>query len=146
MMNSPTPSAVILIRLMVGAVFLSEGIQKFMFAAEVGSGRFAKIGIPAPDIVAPVVGGFEIACGTLVLLGLFTRLAVLPLIAIMVTAIATTKVPIFLNDGIWKMAHEARTDWSMLLGCAFLLIVGAGPWSIDTLRSHNFREGNYFQT
>ena len=69
----------ILIRLMVGAVFLSEGIQKFMFAAEVGAGRFAKIGIPTPEVVAPVVGGFEIACGALVLLGLFTRLAVLPL-------------------------------------------------------------------
>lgn len=145
-MRTHTPAAVILIRLMVGAVFLSEGIQKFLFAAEVGAGRFAKIGIPAPDIVAPVVGGFEIACGTLVLLGLFTRLAVLPLIVIMLTAIATTKIPILMTEGFWKMAHEARTDWSMLLGSLFLLIVGAGPWSLDVLRSHNFREGNYFQS
>lgn len=145
-MNSRVPAAVILIRLMIGAVFLSEGIQKFLFAAEVGAGRFAKIGIPTPDVVAPVVGGFEIACGTLVLLGLFTRLAVVPLIAIMLTAIATTKIPILMNDGFWKMAHEARTDWSMLLGSLFLLIVGAGPWSIDAVRSHNFREGNFFQS
>lgn len=140
------PAAVLLIRLMIGTVFLSEGIQKFLFAAEVGAGRFAKIGIPAPEVVAPIVGGFEIACGTLVLLGLFTRLAVLPLIVIMLTAIATTKLPILMNDGFWKMAHEARTDWSMLLGSMFLLIVGAGPWSIDALRSHNFREENYFQS
>lgn len=145
-MNVHTPAAVILIRLMVGAVFVSEGIQKFQFPAEVGAGRFANIGIPAPDVVAPIVGGLEIACGALVLLGLFTRLAVLPLIAIMVTAIATTKFPILIDQGFWKMAHEARTDWSMLLGCAFLLIVGAGPWSIDAIRAHNFREGNYFQS
>jgi putative oxidoreductase len=144
-MNTRVPAAVILIRLMVGAVFVSEGIQKFLFAAEVGAGRFAKIGIPMPETIAPVVGGFEIACGALVLLGLFTRLAVLPLIAIMLTAIVTTKIPILMNDGFWKMAHEARTDLSMLLASLFLLIVGAGPWSIDGVRGHNFSDGNPFQ-
>jgi uncharacterized membrane protein YphA (DoxX/SURF4 family) len=56
---------------------------------------------------------------------------VFPLIVIMLTAIVTTKLPILRNDGFWKMAHEARTDWSMLLGSVFLLIVGAGPWSCD---------------
>lgn len=144
-MSTRVPATVILIRLMVGAVFVSEGIQKFLFAVEVGAGRFAKIGIPKPETIAPVVGGFEIACGALVLIGLFTRLAVLPLIAIMLTAIVTTKIPILMNDGFWKMAHEARTDWSMLLGSLFLLIVGAGPWSIDAVRGHNFSDGNPFQ-
>jgi uncharacterized membrane protein YphA (DoxX/SURF4 family) len=126
---------VIIIRLMLGGVFISEGIQKFQFPAEVGAGRFAKIGIPSPEFVAPFVGCFEIGCGTLVLLGLLTRLAVIPLAIVMLTAIATTKIPILLNDGFWKMAHEARTDWSMLLGCLFLLIVGAGRWSVDALWS-----------
>ena len=145
-LTSYAPAAVVLIRLMVGAVFVSEGIQKFLFAAEVGAGRFAKIGIPAPEVMAPFVGCFEISCGALVLLGLFTRLAVLPLIAIMLTAIVTTKIPILMNDGFWQMAHEARTDWSMLLACLFLLVVGAGPWSLDALRGHNFSQGNYFQS
>jgi uncharacterized membrane protein YphA (DoxX/SURF4 family) len=130
-LSTSAPAAVILVRLMVGAVFLSEGIQKFLFPAAVGAGRFAKIGLPQPELLGPLVGGFEIACGTLVLLGLFTRIAVVPLIVIMLTAIATTKIAILQNDGIWKMAHEARTDWSMLLGSVFLLIVGAGPWSCD---------------
>jgi uncharacterized membrane protein YphA (DoxX/SURF4 family) len=129
------PAAVLLIRLMVGAVFVSEGIQKFLFPADVGAGRFAKVGIPSPEFVAPFVGCFEIACGTLVLLGLLTRLAVIPLIIVMLTAIATTKIPILMNDGFWKMAHEGRTDWSMLLGLTFLLIVGAGRWSLDNLLS-----------
>jgi putative oxidoreductase len=124
-------AAVIIIRLMVGAVFLSEGIQKFMFPAEVGSGRFEKIGFPSPEIVAQFVACLEIACGTLVLAGLLTRIAVVPLIIIMLTAIATTKIPILIEQGFWKMAHEARTDWSMLLGSVFLLIVGGGQWSID---------------
>ena len=125
------PAAVLLIRLMVGAVFVSEGIQKFLFPAEVGAGRFAKIGFPSPEMVAPFVGRFEIACGALVLLGLLTRLAVIPLIVVMLTAITTTKIPILMNDGFWKMAHEGRTDWSMLLGLTFLLIVGAGRLSVD---------------
>ena len=131
LMLTSAPAAVILVRLMVGAVFLSEGIQKFLYPAEVGAGRFARIGLPSPEILAPMVGGFEIVCGTLVLLGLLARLAVIPLIAIMLTAIYTTKIPIFNNQGFWKMAHEARTDWSMLLGSLFLLIVGAGAISID---------------
>lgn len=122
---------VILIRLMVGAVFLSEGIQKFLYPGVRGTGRFEKIGIPAPEFFGPFVGTFEVICGTLVLLGLVTRLAVVPLIVIMLTAIATTKVPTLVNDGLWEAAHAARTDWSMLLGSIFLLIVGGGRWSLD---------------
>jgi uncharacterized membrane protein YphA (DoxX/SURF4 family) len=125
------PPATILIRLMVGAVFISEGIQKFLFPAQIGSGRFAKIGLPNPELLAPLVGSVEIAAGTLVLLGLATRLAAIPLIVIMCVALASTKWPILLDKGIWAAAHESRTDWSMLLGSLFLLIEGAGLRSID---------------
>ena len=124
-------TAVIIIRLMVGAVFVSEGIQKFLYSDQVGAGRFTKIGIPSPEVTAPLVACFEVGCGTLVLLGAFTRIAAVPLIVIMLTAIATTKIPILREQGFWKMAHEARTDWSMLLGAVFLLIVGGGQWSLD---------------
>jgi putative oxidoreductase len=129
--STNAPPSVILIRLMVGAVFLSEGIQKFLYPETVGSGRFAKIGLPSPEILGPLVGTFEIVCGSLVLLGFLTRLAVIPLIVIMLTAISTTKIPILINEGFWQMAHDSRTDFSMLLGSIFLLIVGAGPWSVD---------------
>lgn len=131
------PAAVIIIRLMVGAVFISEGTQKFFYPAEAGAGRFEKIGIPAPEVVAPLVGGCEAVCGTLVLLGLATRLAAVPLVVIMLTAIASTKIPILLDQGFWKMAHEARTDWSMLLGSVFLLLVGGGQWSLDARWTRN---------
>ena len=117
---------------MVGAVFLSEGIQKFLFPDQLGAGRFLKIGLPMPDVLGPFVGTFEIACGSLVLLGLMTRLAVIPLLAIMAVALATTKWPMLADQGFWDMAHESRTDWSMTLGSLYLLIVGAGPWSIDS--------------
>jgi uncharacterized membrane protein YphA (DoxX/SURF4 family) len=116
---------------MVGGVFLSEGIQKFLFPAAVGAGRFAKIGLPSSEILGPMVGGFEIVCGLLVLLGLFTRLAVIPLLVIMGVAIWTTKVPIFVKSGFWKMAHDSRNDYCMLLGSLFLFIVGAGLLSLD---------------
>lgn len=122
---------IILIRLMVGAVFLSEGIQKFLFPGELGAGRFAKIGLPNPGFFGPFVGTFEIACGVLVLLGLFTRLAAVPLIIIMLVAMATTKAGVLANEGFWPMMHGSRTDWAMLLGSIFLLIKGGGRWSID---------------
>jgi Predicted membrane protein len=128
---SDAPPATLLIRLLVGLVFLSEGIQKFLFSGDLGVGRFTKIGLPSPEILAPFVGMVEIGAGALVLLGLFTRPASLALVFIMLVAIASTKVPIFLREGFWKMAHESRTDWSMLLGSLFLLRVGAGPWSLD---------------
>jgi len=132
--TSQAPAAVLLIRLMVGAVFLSEGLQKFLFPADVGAGRFAKIGLPEPEFLGPFVGGFEIACGALVLLGLFTRLATLPLLTIMAVALYSTKLPILLKSGFWKMAHEARTDFSMVMGSLFLFLVGAGAYSLDAWR------------
>ena len=125
------PGAVVLVRLIVGTVFLSEGIQKFLFPSELGAGRFAKIGLPAPELLGPFVGTFEITCGALVLLGLLTRLATVPLITIMLVAITSTKLPMLASKGFWVMAHEARTDWSMLLGSLYLLIAGAGAWSLD---------------
>lgn len=129
--TSHAPAATILVRLMVGAVFLSEGIQKFLFADQLGAGRFTKIGLPAPEVLGPVVGATEIACGVLLLLGLLTRLAAVPLIAIMLVALATTKIPILLERGVWAMAHDSRIDYAMLLGSLFLLLAGGGPWAID---------------
>jgi uncharacterized membrane protein YphA (DoxX/SURF4 family) len=126
------PAASVLIRLMVGAVFLSEGMQKFLFPEQLGAGRFLKIGLPMPEVLGPLVGGVEVACGSLVLMGFATRLAVMPLLAIMAVALATTKWPMLAEQGFWHMAHESRTDWSMTLGALYLLIVGAGPWSLDS--------------
>lgn len=136
LLSTDALATVLIIRLMVGTVFLSEGVQKFLFPAEVGAGRFAKIGLPAPEILGPFVGSFEIICGLLVLAGFLTRLAVVPLIVIMLTAIATTKLPILQEQGFWKAAHESRTDWSMLLGSIFLLIQGAGNISVDGGLTH----------
>jgi len=112
-------------------VFLSEGIQKFLFPATLGVGRFAKIGIPAPGFFGPFVGVVEIVCGALLIVGLLTRLAAIPLVIDISVAIVTTKLPMLAKSGFWSMAHEARTDWCMLLGAIFLLLVGAGAWSLD---------------
>jgi putative oxidoreductase len=147
---SQATAATILIRLMVGAVFLSEGIQKFLFPDALGVGRFVKIGIPHPEIMAPFVAVFEIGCGSLLILGLLTRLAAIPMIINISVAIISTKIPMLLGRGLWmfsppkpnqigfwNMAHEARTDFCMLLGGIFLLIVGAGWLSLDALLAKN---------
>ena len=121
----------LLVRLLVGGVFVSEGIQKFLSPDALGAGRFVKIGIPAPALMAPFVGVVEIVCGIMLIVGMLTRLAAIPLIIDILFAIATTKVPMLVKSGFWVMAHEARTDYSMLLGSVFLLLVGAGRLSLD---------------
>lgn len=125
------PRATILIRLLVGGVFLAEGIQKFLFPAALGVGRFVKIGIPAPQFFAPIVGVVEIVGGTLLIIGFITRLAAILLLIDISVAIATTKIPMLSRAGFWSTVHEARTDYCMLLGLVFLLLVGSGPLSID---------------
>lgn len=144
MFASDAPRAVLLIRLAVGLVFASEGIQKFMLPEALGAGRFAKIGIPWPEVMGPFVGVVELVGGVAILLGLATRPAALLLVCDMVVAILSTKIPIWLGHGfwgfadpsvarhgLWSMAHEARTDLAMLLGALFLARVGAGKTSID---------------
>jgi putative oxidoreductase len=137
--NGSFHGAIIIVRVMVGSVFLAEGIQKFLFSDSLGVGRFVKIGIPLPEIMAPFVGVVEIVCGALLIFGLVTRLAIVPLIINILVAICTTKIPILVKSGFWAAVHEVRTDWSMLLGLIFLLIVGAGRWSLDSSIAHRRR-------
>jgi putative oxidoreductase len=103
-MATTAPSSVILIRLAVGGVFLSEGIQKFLFPNELAAGRFIKIGIPSPEIMGPFVGIIETVCGSLIILGLLTRLAAIPLIIDMCVALISTKLPILLGHGFWRFS------------------------------------------
>jgi putative oxidoreductase len=123
----------VIIRLLAGLVFLSEGIQKLLFPVMNGSGRFAKIGIPYPDFFGPFVGITEIVCGLLLLMGWFSRIAAIPLLIVIITAICTTKLPELMSDGFWKTAHDGRADFSMLMGLIFLLIFGSGRYSVDEL-------------
>jgi len=141
------PAATVLVRILIGGVFLSEGIQKFLYPAELAAGRFAKIGIPTPEIMGPFVGGCEVVCGALVIIGLLTRLAAIVLLVDISVAILSTKIPVLLGHGFWgfslpklphygfwSMMHEARMDFSVWLGLLFLLIVRAGKtWSLDAL-------------
>jgi putative oxidoreductase len=146
LLDTTAPGATILVRILIGAVFLSEGIQKFLFSAELGVGRFEKIGIPSPAIAAPFVGSIEVIFGALLIVGLLTRVASLLLLLNISVAILSTKIPILLGTGFWgfslpkmtsygfwSMAHEARADFCMFLGSAFLLIVGGGGWSLDRM-------------
>ena len=129
--SGKTQAAILAIRLLVGVVFFLEGIKKFLFPEQWGAGRFTRIGIPAPHFLGPFVGYFEIACGLFVILGLKTRLAALPLLCVISTAIVTTKFPILLKSGFWAMEDAGRTDYSMFMGLIFLIIAGSGTLSLD---------------
>ncbi len=137
----------LVIRLMVGGIFFNEGLLKFLRADELGAGRFAKIGLPAPEFFGPFVGVVELSCGALILLGLRTCWAAWPLLGVMAVAVVSIKIPILLGQGFagfslrplphygfLSMMHEARNDLCMIAGLSYLLLAGPGPWSLDERR------------
>jgi putative oxidoreductase len=154
LLATDAPGWSILVRLLVGlVVFFPEGIQKLIFPDILGAGRFSHIGIPFPELMGPFVGVVETICGALIIVGLLTRLAAIPLIVIMIVAIVSTKIPILLGHdfwifhlpklpryGFWSVTHEARADFCMLLGALYLLIEGGGAWSLDAWLSRSRRQ------
>lgn len=146
LLNPPesAPRSTILIRLMAGGVFLSEGILKFVYVNQ-GVGRFIKLGIPAPGPTAHFVAVLEIAGGLLIMSGLLTRLIAVPFVIEMIVAILSTKVSLYLGTsplplppappqiGFWAVLHETRSDYAQIMTVLFLLAAGPGPWSLDAL-------------
>ncbi len=132
---TPGPASIFLIRLTIGLIFLSQGVLKFT-DAKMGVARFARIGFPHPYFTAHFVGTFEIVCGFLVLLGIWTRAASVPLLIVITTTIATTKLPELLRagQGFWHMASDGRTDFAMFCSLLFLILAGGGAWSLDARR------------
>jgi uncharacterized membrane protein YphA (DoxX/SURF4 family) len=122
----------ILIRVIVGLVFLLEGILKFVRPEDLGAGRFAAIGLPLPHVLAPLVGGIEIGGGAAILLNFYAGDAALALLAVILTA---TKIPVLLGRPLGPFAlprlssygwlsffHEARTDLCMVFGLVAVII------------------------
>jgi uncharacterized membrane protein YphA (DoxX/SURF4 family) len=146
LLNPPVdgPRAILMIRLMAGAVFFWEGVMKFVFPNQ-GVGRFTKLGFPWPHFTATADGWFEIVGGLLLLTGLLTRAIAIPFVVEMIVAMLSTKIPMFLGTsplplppvppqiGFWAVLHEIRSEYAQLFTCAFLMVVGPGRWSVDAL-------------
>ena len=128
------PRSVLLVRTAVGLIFLTQGILKYI-DPNMGVVRFTRIGFPHPYFTAHFVGTFEVVCGVLLFLGLWTRLVSIPLLIVITTAIATTKIPELFrtNQGFWYMVSDARTDFAMFCCLVFLISVGGGSWSLDAM-------------
>jgi uncharacterized membrane protein YphA (DoxX/SURF4 family) len=126
----------ILVRVIVAVVFITEGMLKLLYPDEYGAGRFAHIGIPFPQVMGPLVGVVEIVAGAAVLANFYAGDAALFLLAVIITAIVTTKVPILLGRslgpfalaknvsrvGVFGFLHEARTDLAMLFSLVAIAI------------------------
>src|ERR1044072_2530478 len=146
LLNPPVdgPRAILMIRVMAGAVFFGEGVMKFVFPNQ-GVGRFTKLGFPWPHFTATADGWFEIVGGLLLLTGLLARGIAIPFVGEMIGAMLSTKTPMFLGAsplplppvppqiGFWAVLHEIRSEYAQLFTCAFLMVVGPGRWSVDAL-------------
>ena len=144
LLDTPTDGykEIIIIRLMAGGVFLSEGILKFVYTNQ-GVGRFNKLGFPFPEITAHTVASLEIVGGLFLLFGLFTRVTSFYFILQMIVAVLTTKIALYYGtsplplppappkEGIWAVLHEIRPDYAQIMTCYFLLLVGPGIRSLD---------------
>lgn len=129
--NTDDDRRMIIIRLITGLIFISEGFLKFKLIQWLGPGRFAEIGFGHPFFWAYFTGAFEVTCGLLVLAGFWTRIASIPLLIIMIVAFITTKIPILIDKGFWTFTHEYRTDFSLTMLLILLIIYGGGRWSAD---------------
>lgn len=138
-LNTEDDKKLVLLRLIVGLIFLSEGIQKYLIVSVVGPVFFQESGFNNPMFWVYLAGSFEIFCGILILIGLLTRLASIPLLTIMITAFITVKLPLLNNRGFWTFLHEYNIDFSLTLLLIVLIIYGGGKWSVDSkiLRSGN---------
>ena len=138
------PTATVVLRLMAGSVFLWEGLLKFVFANQ-GVGRFTKLGFPAPELTAHLVGTLEIVGGLLLIAGLLTRVIAVPFIIEMIVAMLSTKISMYFGTsplplppvppqiGLWAVLHEIRSEYAQLMVVMFLLSAGPGRWSLDAL-------------
>jgi putative oxidoreductase len=116
------------LRLSLGAVFLGTGWGKLHDLPKVTS-FFTDLGIPFPAAQAAMVSGIELVGGSLVLVGLFTRFAALPLMGVMTVAILTARRPEI--DGIRSLL--AFEEFTYLAGFLWLFVAGAGRASLDAL-------------
>jgi len=142
-LNTESDYKIIVMRIIVGLIFISEGILKYLMMQWLGPGRFTEIGFRDAFFWAYFTGAFEVICGILVLLGLLTRLASIPLLIIMITAFITTKLPILTTQGFWTFIHDYTTDFSLTLLLIMLIICGGGKWSID-LKISQFMDPSVF--
>ena len=122
----------VFLRISVGLIFCTQGFLKYV-DPNLGVNRFEKIGFPYPDFTAHFVGAFEMVCGLLVLVGLWTRAAAIPLLIVNLTAIASTKIPELWTsgEGFWYMVTDIRTDFAMLLSLLYLFAAGSGRYTFQ---------------
>jgi putative oxidoreductase len=144
------PKATALLRLMAGSVFFWEGLLKFVYTNQ-GVGRFTKLGMPMPELLAPAIAYLEIGGGLLLIFGLATRWIALPFLIEMVVAMLSTKISLYLGTsplpmppsppkvGVWAVLHEIRSDWAQFMTCGYLLWAGPGPWSLDAILGRRSR-------
>jgi putative oxidoreductase len=116
----------LLSRVVIGVVFTQSGWGKLHNLEQV-TRFFASLGVPHPELQAPFVASVELGCGALVLAGLATRLAAIPLIGTMVVALATALRSDITDTG----ALFGLSEFLYIVLLVQLAVGGAGPLSLD---------------
>jgi putative oxidoreductase len=122
-----------LTRLSVGALFVFTGWGKITHIDKIVE-YFAGLNIPAPEIQARLAAFSELGCGALLVVGLLTRLASIPLIVIMIVAILTAK----LDDIHSFNDFVGSSEYLFILLLIYLVITGPGPLSLDKVLKKKF--------
>jgi len=130
-LNTTDDNKLTIARIIVGMIFISEGIQKLLIVSYMGPTMFKDAGFENTMFWVNFTGAFEISCGILILLGFLTRLASIPLLIIMITALITTKLPLLTNKDFWTFAHGYNVEFALTLLLIMLFIWGGGKWSVD---------------
>jgi putative oxidoreductase len=120
-----------LARLTLGVVFMGTGWGKLHNLEKV-TGFFTELGIPAPGFSAVLASSAELICGALLLCGLLSRLAAIPLIVVMTVAILTAKI-----DNLHGISDLLGfEEWTYIVLALWIAVAGPGPLSLDRWLAH----------
>ncbi len=128
-LNRARPAAPLVLRVVIGGLFIWHGIDKFDVGISMIEDMFRMWGVPAPGLTAPLTAVVEIVAGVMLVLGLGTRVAATALSVVMIGAL------IYVKQDLGIISSEpmpgAELDLAMLAGLIAILVLGPGRVSLD---------------
>lgn len=123
------PAAPLVLRVVLGGLFIRHGIDKFDTGISMVEGAFRGWGVPAPALTAPVTAVTEIVAGTALVVGIGTRVAAMLLSVVMIGALIYVKIDLGIISS--EPMPGAELDLALLAGLVTVIVLGPGRYSLD---------------